>query len=122
MSHAAGLPAYSELVATLLVVLGAALALVGSIGLLRLRTFYERVHAPTMGTTLGTGCVLLASVVLFSALASRPVLHEVLIGVFMTLTTPVTFMLLVRAALHRDRSIGAPPGAQKHHDGPAGDP
>jgi len=39
----------------------------------------------------------------FSALESRPVLHEILIGVFMTLSTPVTYMLLVRAALHRER-------------------
>ena len=71
---------------------------------MRLETFYERVHAPTMGTTLGTGLVLVASIVLFSTLASRPVLHEIVIGVFMTITTPVTFMLLVRAAVQRERS------------------
>lgn len=35
---------------------------------------------------------------------SRPVVHEILIGVFTFITTPVTYMLLVRAALHRDRS------------------
>ena len=104
MSHAVELPAWAALIAALLVLLGAVLALIGSLGLLRLKSFYDRVHAPTMGSTLGTGCVLLASMVLFSALASRPVLHEALIGLFMTVTTPVTFMLLVRAALHRDRS------------------
>jgi hypothetical protein len=38
----------------------------GSIGLLRLRSFYERVHAPTLGTTLGIGCILLASMLFFS--------------------------------------------------------
>jgi len=32
------------------------------------------------------------------------VLHEILIGVFMTLTTPVTYILLGRAALRRDRN------------------
>lgn len=104
MSHLADLPALAAVVAALLVLLGSALALIGSLGLLRLKNFYDRVHAPTMGTTLGTGCVLLASMVLFSALDSRPVLHEALIGLFMTVTTPVTFMLLVRAALHRDQS------------------
>jgi multicomponent K+:H+ antiporter subunit G len=31
------------------------------------------------------------------------VIHEVLIAVFMTVTTPVTLMLLVRAAFFRDR-------------------
>lgn len=114
MSHAAELPAYAALIAAPLVLLGATLALVGSLGLLRLKSFYDRVHAPTMGATLGTGCVLLASMVLFSALESRPVLHEILIGIFMTLTTPVTFMLLVRAALHRDRSEGRDPaGGEK---------
>ena len=39
-------------------------------------------------------------------------LHEVLIAVFMVVTTPVTLMLLARAALYRDRregSAGVPP-------------
>jgi multicomponent K+:H+ antiporter subunit G len=99
MSYAAGV----------LVLAGALLAFAGSLGMLRLGTFYERVHPPTMGTTLGTALVLLASMLHFTALESRPVLHEVVIGVFMTLTTPVTYMLLVRAALHRDRSEGRDP-------------
>jgi multicomponent K+:H+ antiporter subunit G len=113
MTHAAGLAGIAAVLAALLVVLGAALALIGSLGLLRLRSFYDRVHAPTLGTTLGTGLVLIASIILFSALESRPVLHEILIGAFMTVTTPVTFMLLVRAALHRDRSEGRDPTGEK---------
>lgn len=100
--------------AALLVLAGALLAFLGSLGLVRLKTFYERVHPPTMGTTLGTGLVLLGSMLHFSSLESRPVVHEILIGVFMTLTTPVTYMLLVRAALYRDRAEGRraePPGS-----------
>jgi len=96
-------PAVAALVA-LLVVLGAALALIGSVGLLRLRTFYERVHPPTMGTTLGVGFTLVASMLLFTSLESRPVVHEILIAVFALVTTPVTYLLLVRAAVHRDRA------------------
>ena len=92
-------------VAALLVLAGASLALIGSVGLLRMKTFYERVHPPTMGTTLGTGLVLIGSMVFFTLHESRPVLHEIVIGVFMTLNTPVTYMLLVRAALHRDRTM-----------------
>src|SRR6188474_1910849 len=88
--------------AALLVLAGALLVLVGSLGLARLGTFYERVHPPTMGTTLGAGLILIGSMLHFGGLESRPVLHEILIGVFMTLTTPVTYMLLVRAALHRE--------------------
>jgi multicomponent K+:H+ antiporter subunit G len=96
------LPPVVAAVVALLVVLGAALALIGSFGLLRMPTFYERVHPPTMGTTLGVGATLAASMLLFSGLESRPVLHEILIGAFVIVTTPVTFMLLVRAAVHRD--------------------
>jgi multicomponent K+:H+ antiporter subunit G len=89
--------------AAILVLAGALLAFLGSVGLVRLKTFYERVHPPTMGTTLGTGLILIASMLYFNAMESRPVLHEILIGLFMVVTTPVTYMLLVRAALHRDR-------------------
>ena len=109
MIHAAQLPAWAALLTALLIVLGAALALIGSLGLLRLRTFFERVHAPTLGTTLGTAFILFASMIFFSALESRPVLHELLIGVFMIVTTPITYTLLVRAALHRDSSNAGDP-------------
>lgn len=102
MTHAAELPLFVAALVSLLVVAGAALTLIGTLGLLRLKSFFERIHAPTLGTTLGTGLVLAASIVLFSALQSRAVLHEIVIGVFMTITTPVTFMLLVRASVLRE--------------------
>ncbi|MDN3567407.1 monovalent cation/H(+) antiporter subunit G [Paeniroseomonas aquatica] len=120
MSHAAELPIWLAVPAALLLLLGAGLALTGALGLLRLRTFYERLHAPTIGTSYGMGCVLLASVLVFSARQGRPVLHEVLIGLFVVVTTPVTLMLLGRAALHRDRLEGDPevPGAARPDDAP----
>jgi multicomponent K+:H+ antiporter subunit G len=55
---------------------------------------------------MGTACILLASIICFSTLHTRPMIHEILIAVFVTLTTPITLMLLVRAALYRDRSEG----------------
>jgi multicomponent K+:H+ antiporter subunit G len=103
MTHAAELPAWAAILTAMLLLVGAALTLIGSVGLLRLRTFYERVHAPTLGTTLGTACLASASMITFTALQSRPVLHELLIIVFVTLTTPVTLMILIRAAVFRDR-------------------
>ena len=98
------LPAWAALVTAMLLVLGAAVTLIGSLGLIRLGSFYERVHAPTLGTTFGTGSIVLASMIFFSALQTRPVLHEFLIVAFVTLTTPVTLTILVRAAMLRDRS------------------
>jgi len=100
------LPAWAALLTALFVLLGAGLTLTGSLGLLRLGQFYERVHAPTLGTTLGTVFVLIASIICFSVLQTRPVVHEILIAVFITVTTPVSLILLVRAALFRDRVEG----------------
>jgi multicomponent K+:H+ antiporter subunit G len=100
------LPPWAALATALLVLAGSALALTGSLGLLRLRSFYERVHAPTLGTTFGAGSILIASILYFSVLQTRPVLHEILITAFMTVTTPVALMLLVRATLYRDRLEG----------------
>jgi multicomponent K+:H+ antiporter subunit G len=100
------------LLTAMLLIGGAAITLTGSLGLLRLRTFYERVHAPTLGTTLGTACIALASIIYFSMLGSRLVVHELLIIVFVTVTTPITLMILVRAASFRDESEneGTPAG------------
>ncbi|PSJ62719.1 monovalent cation/H(+) antiporter subunit G [Pseudaminobacter soli (ex Li et al. 2025)] len=107
MTGMADLPIWAALLVAFLVLLGAVLTLIGVLGLLRLRSFYERVHAPTLGTTFGAGSILAASMIFFSMLETRLVLHEILIAVFITITTPVTLMLLARAALYRDRAEGA---------------
>ncbi|WP_113407184.1 monovalent cation/H(+) antiporter subunit G [Hyphomicrobiales bacterium] len=87
-----------------LLVVGAFLTLLGAIGFLRLGTFYERIHAPTLGTSGGIGAIMIASMIFFSTATRTLVIHELLIGIFITVTTPITFMLLARAALHRDRA------------------
>ncbi len=97
------LPLWVTIPGTVLLVIGGILVLAGGIGLLRLPDFFSRMHPPTMGTSLGTGCVLIASMLVSSALVGRPVLHELLITVFIIVTTPVTAMLLMSAALHRTR-------------------
>ncbi|MDH6233937.1 multicomponent K+:H+ antiporter subunit G [Mesorhizobium soli] len=119
MTDMADLPIWAALLVAFLVLLGAVLTLIGAVGLLRLRSFYERVHAPTLGTTFGAGGILVASMIFFSMLETRPVLHEVLISVFITVTTPVTLMLLARAALYRDRAEGAECLPVRHEVGPA---
>jgi multicomponent K+:H+ antiporter subunit G len=95
------LPLWAALPAALLLIVGGTLALIGSIGLLKLPTFYMRMHAPSMGNTLGAGCVLLASILVSSALAGRLVIHEALITLFMVITAPVSAMLIMRGAIYR---------------------
>ena len=104
MSHAAELPVWAALLVAAFLILGAGLTLLGSFGLVRLRSFYDRIHAPTLGASWGTAGIVIASMILFTVLQSRPVVHEILIGIFVTVTTPVTLMLLGRAALYRDRA------------------
>jgi multicomponent K+:H+ antiporter subunit G len=99
------------LVAALLVI-GAAFALIGSWGLLRLDSFLKRLHGPSKATTLGVGCVLLASAVWFS-LHGQASWHEALIALFLFLTAPVSAHVLVRAvlALRPQLRPPAPPSA-----------
>jgi len=102
MTTAADLPSWAALAAALLLALGATVVLIGALGLLRLRTFYQRIHGPAITITLGAGGVLLASMVVFTAAQSRPVVHEAIIGAFLLATAPVVSMLIMRAAVYRD--------------------
>ena len=96
------LPGWAAIPVALLLVAGASIVLIGALGLLRLPTFYQRVHGPAIIVTLGAGFLLLASMVYFTALQSRPVIHEIIIGVFLLLTAPVVAMTVTRAAVYRD--------------------
>lgn len=106
MTQAPDLPPWAAIMVGGLVIAGALMALIGSLGLVRMRTFYDRVHPPTIGSSSAVVLIALASVICFSVLRNRASVHEVLIVIFITLTTPVTFMLLGRAALYRDRIGG----------------
>lgn len=101
------LPLWIALPAAAFLVIGATLTVIGSWGLLRLPTFYERIHAPTLGTSWGVAGIVLASITVFSALQGRLATHEILVAVFITITTPVTLMLLGRAVLYREKDEAA---------------
>ena len=96
------LPDWAALVVSLLLIVGASIVLIGALGLLRLRTFYQRIHGPAITITLGAGSVLLASMLYFTAAQSRLVVHELVIAAFLLMTAPVVSMMLMRAAVYRD--------------------
>lgn len=102
MSELKDVSVLAGLLTAVLLISGSAITLIGALGLLRFQTFYERVHAPTLGTTLGAACVAIASLIYFSSMTGRLSVHELLIFFFITLTTPVGLILLVRAASLRD--------------------
>ncbi|MDX3775265.1 Na+/H+ antiporter subunit G [Chromatiaceae bacterium AAb-1] len=81
---------------------GSSVTLIGALGLLRLSDFYQRIHGPAITITFGTGSILIASMIYFTGLQARPVVHELLITAFVFLTAPVTAMMIMRAAVYRD--------------------
>lgn len=96
------LPDWAALLVSLLLILGASIILIGALGLLRLRTFYQRIHGPAITITLGAGSLLIASMLYFTVAQSRVVVHEIIITVFLLLTAPVVAMMIMRAAVYRD--------------------
>ena len=99
------LPVWLDILLSALLIAGAGFALVGSWGLAKLSTFLTRLHGPTKATTLGVGCVLLASALWFSVQRGSPSLHELLITLFLFLTAPVSAHLLVKAAMRLDPTL-----------------
>ena len=89
-----------DLLLSVLILTGAIFTFIGSLGLVRLRDFYTRLHGPTKATTLGVGCLLIASALYFSVHEEGVSLHEVLITLFLFITAPVSAHLLAKAALH----------------------
>ncbi|MGY4816699.1 Na+/H+ antiporter subunit G [Pseudomonas chlororaphis subsp. piscium] len=95
-----------EIPVAILLVLGSAFALIGAIGIVRMKDYFQRMHPPALASTLGAWCVALASILYFSGMKSAPVLHAWLIPILLSITVPVTTLLLARAALFRKRMAG----------------
>ena len=100
----ASLPLWADLLASALLVLAAAFALIGAWGLVRLDDFFKRLHGPSKASTLGVGCALLASALVF-ACARRASWHELLITLFVFVTAPVAAQLLIQAALKEQPTL-----------------
>ena len=104
-----GMEMLVEWLVVALIAIGTFFVLVGSFGLARLSQFFLRLHGPTKATTLGVGCLLIASSIGFSVLQARVSWHGLLITLFLFLTAPISAHLLVKAALRLDPSLRPPP-------------
>ena len=111
---------WAEILIAVLTLTGAALALLGSIGLLRLPTFFERVHAPALIATGSCWCVMLACLISFSLQGDGWYLHPLLIVIFLAITVPVTTIFLMRASLYRARQNGEDVPANLSRNIPSG--
>ncbi|MGN1055450.1 MAG: monovalent cation/H(+) antiporter subunit G [Comamonas sp.] len=100
------LPMWAEVFIAVLVLGGATIALLGSIGLMRLKSYFERVHAPSIIATMGCWLIMWATFVFFSVSSKQLAWHALLIAVFIAVTVPITTIFLMRAALFRARRAG----------------
>jgi multicomponent K+:H+ antiporter subunit G len=114
----AALPLWAEITIAAMVLTGATIALLGSWGLLRLKTYFERVHAPSIIATMGCWCIMLGTIVYFSLQGQGLALHALLIALFVAITVPVTNIFLMRSALFRARRAGndVPPSLSRTTD------
>lgn len=114
------LPLWADIAASVLIVVGALVALIGSYSLMHLRSFFERVHAPAIIATLGCWCVVLGTVLFFSFQTHQMAAHGILIAVFLALTIPVVTIFLMRTGLFRARLAGQPVPAPLSRGGEGG--
>lgn len=104
-----------EVLVALLLVLSGLFTLVAAVGLVRFQTFFQRMHPPALAFSFAAWCVTLASILYFSARHERLMLHAWLIIIFLSITVPVTSILLARTELFRRRMSAL------QHGGPSDD-
>lgn len=117
----ADVPFWLELVIAPLLVGSGLFVLTSAVGFVRLPQFFLRMHPPALAYTAGSWCATLACILYFSVSAERLSLHPWLIIIFLSITVPVTTILLARVALFRRRATGAtdvpPPLSRNLHRG-----
>jgi multicomponent K+:H+ antiporter subunit G len=100
--------ALADAVVALLLLASGVVVFTAALGLVRLPDFFLRMHAPSLASTLASWIVTLATMLHFAARTQLPSVHTWLVIIVLAITTPVTTIVLARAALFRDRLAGAP--------------
>ncbi|MGE0022039.1 MAG: monovalent cation/H(+) antiporter subunit G [Hyphomicrobium sp.] len=70
-----------------------------------------RMHPPALAYTFNSWCVALAGILYFSMLEARPMLHPWLIVILLSITIPVTTLLIARG---RCSTVAAPQPRARH--------
>ena len=113
-----------DAIVALLLLASGVLALTAAVGLVRLPDYFLRMHAPSLAYTLGSWTVTLASILHFSTYDGTLSLPVWLVIIVLSITAPVTTVLLARAALFRGRLSGEelpPPLERAESDDGAGE-
>ncbi|WP_407074243.1 Na+/H+ antiporter subunit G [Novilysobacter ciconiae] len=112
-----------EVLLIALLATGSFFTLIGAFSLIRLSEFFKRLHGPTKASTLGVGCMLVASVGYHAFSGTDPQPRELLITAFLLLTAPISAHLLAKAglSLRLDERPRLPGSAEDTHVPPRPD-
>jgi multicomponent Na+:H+ antiporter subunit G len=90
----------TDIMTAILWLAGSAFALLAAVGVLRMPDVFTRMQASTKASTLGLGCLLVGAALQMGDFAS--LIRVVSIGAFVLLTTPVSGLVIARAAYFAD--------------------
>lgn len=101
--NAANVPLWAQWVVAVLLLASAVFALAAALGIVRMKTIFQRLHPPALAVTWSAWCVTFASMLYFSLHENALRLHAWMIIILLSITVPITTVLLSRAALFRGR-------------------
>ena len=90
----------TDIVTAVVWLAGSAFALLAAVGVLRMPDVFTRMQASTKASTLGLACLLIGSALQMADFASF--IRAASIGGFVLLTTPVSGLVIARAAYFAD--------------------
>lgn len=102
----AAIPLWAEIIVALLLLISAVFVLASAWGIVRMDNYFLRMHPPALVYTGATWSVCLASVLYFSLQTHSLHLRAWLLMILLSITVPITTVLLSRAALFRARTQG----------------
>ncbi|AEP36628.1 protein G of Na+/H+ antiporter of putative pH adaptation potassium efflux system [Taylorella asinigenitalis 14/45] len=100
------IPVWVAVLIAIFLVFGSTITMIGSIGLVRFRSFSSRVHATALGSTLGTLLVMISSMTLSYYLHDRVFFHEIILVLVLFLTSPISTSLMLRSYTLRMERLG----------------
>ncbi len=120
MNAAPSAPLWAQGVVAALLILSGLLALLAGWGITRLRDYFQRMHPTALVTTGAAWCITLAAIVYFSTLHNSLSLRTWLVIIMMSITVPITTLIMARTALfrrrqHQDPTMPAPLSGKRNN-------
>ena len=100
------IPLWAEILVAILLLTSAVFVLASAWGIVRMDSYFLRMHPPALVYTGGTWSVCLASIIYFSLQTQTLHLRAWLVMILLSITVPITTVLLSRAGLFRARQQG----------------